>query len=81
MPVATPTPPVEPGPADITLRIATGLVELAPDHIVSTALGRSQEPPAAYLQSCLPTKRLPSNRWSIYPSCTDAWSPNNHAPA
>lgn len=28
--------PVE--PADVTLRIATGLVQLAPDHVVSTTL-------------------------------------------
>src|SRR5271165_4856534 len=30
--------------ADYTLRIATGLVELAPDHIVSTALYNEQFP-------------------------------------
>jgi len=35
----------EPGPkADYTLRIATGLVELAPDHIVSTTLYNGQFP-------------------------------------
>ncbi|MFZ0505072.1 MAG: multicopper oxidase domain-containing protein, partial [Chthoniobacterales bacterium] len=44
MPAATPTPPVEPGPADVTLRIATGLIELAPDHIVSTTLYNNQFP-------------------------------------
>jgi FtsP/CotA-like multicopper oxidase with cupredoxin domain len=46
MPVPAPTPraPVETGPADVTLRIATGLVELAPDHIVSTTLYNGQFP-------------------------------------
>ena len=44
MPTATPTPPVESGPADLTLRIATGLAELAPDHIVSTTLYNGQFP-------------------------------------
>jgi hypothetical protein len=31
-------------PADYTLRIATGLVELAPEHIVSTTLYNGQFP-------------------------------------
>ena len=44
MPVTTPTPPVQSGPADVTLRIATGLLELAPDHIVSTTLYNAQFP-------------------------------------
>src|ERR1700752_3666422 len=44
MPTVTPTPPVETNPADLTLRIASGLVELAPDHIVSTALYNGQFP-------------------------------------
>jgi len=44
MRTATPTQPVETGPADVTLRIATGLVELAPDHIVSTTLYNGQFP-------------------------------------
>jgi hypothetical protein len=35
--------------ADYTLRIATGLVELAPDHIVSTTLYNGQFPAAAAL--------------------------------
>jgi FtsP/CotA-like multicopper oxidase with cupredoxin domain len=34
--------PVE--PADVTLRIATGLVQLAPDHVVSTTLYNDQFP-------------------------------------
>jgi len=44
MPTATSTPSVETGSADVTLRIATGLVELAPDHIVSTTLYNGQFP-------------------------------------
>jgi FtsP/CotA-like multicopper oxidase with cupredoxin domain len=46
MPIAsaTGTPPVKIGPANVTLRIATGLLELAPDHIVSTTLYNGQFP-------------------------------------
>src|SRR5579864_1916994 len=40
----SPTSPVQTGPANVTLRIATGLVELAPDHIVSTTLYNGQFP-------------------------------------
>ena len=36
--------------ADHTLRIATGLVELAPEHIVSTTLYNGQFPAAVALQ-------------------------------
>jgi FtsP/CotA-like multicopper oxidase with cupredoxin domain len=43
-PVTTPTPPVQTGPANVTLRISTGLIELAPDHIVSTTLYNGQFP-------------------------------------
>jgi len=38
----TPMAPAE--PADVTLRIATGLVQLAPDHVVSTTLYNDQFP-------------------------------------
>ncbi|MBV8215564.1 MAG: multicopper oxidase domain-containing protein, partial [Verrucomicrobia bacterium] len=44
MPTATPPPAGQTGPADVTLRIATGLIELAPDHIVSTTLYNGQFP-------------------------------------
>ncbi|MBV8225808.1 MAG: multicopper oxidase domain-containing protein, partial [Verrucomicrobia bacterium] len=44
MPAATPTPPVQTEAANVTLRIATGLIELAPDHIVSTTLYNGQFP-------------------------------------
>src|ERR1700740_1654873 len=44
MPTVTPTPPVETNPADLTLRIARGLVEPPPDHIVSTTLYNGQFP-------------------------------------
>src|SRR6516162_5442558 len=44
MPVTTPTPPVQARPANVILRIATGLLELAPDHIVSTTLYNGQFP-------------------------------------
>ncbi len=44
MPATSPTPPVQTGPANVTLRIATGLLELAPDHIVSTTLYNGQFP-------------------------------------
>jgi hypothetical protein len=40
---ATDEPPVE--KPDYTLRIATGLVELAPDHIISTTLYNNQRFP------------------------------------
>jgi FtsP/CotA-like multicopper oxidase with cupredoxin domain len=39
---ATKVAPAE--PADVTLRIATGLVQLAPDHVVSTTLYNDQFP-------------------------------------
>jgi FtsP/CotA-like multicopper oxidase with cupredoxin domain len=41
--MAAPSPPID-GKADYTLRIAAGLVELAPDHIVSTTLYNGQFP-------------------------------------
>jgi FtsP/CotA-like multicopper oxidase with cupredoxin domain len=44
MPATSPTPSVQSGPANVTLRIATGLVELAPGHIVSTTLYNGQFP-------------------------------------
>ena len=44
VPATSPTPPAQTGPANVTLRIATGLVELAPDHIVSTTLYNGQFP-------------------------------------
>ena len=44
MPTPATTPPVQTGPANVTLRIATGLIELAPDHIVSTTLYNGQFP-------------------------------------
>src|ERR1700733_10233227 len=44
MPATSPTPSVQTGPANVTLRIATGLLELAPDHIVSTTLYNGQFP-------------------------------------
>ncbi len=43
-PATSPTPSVQTGPANVTLRIATGLIELAPDHIVSTTLYNGQFP-------------------------------------
>jgi len=44
VPATSPTPPAQTGPANVTLRIDTGLVELAPDHIVSTTLYNGQFP-------------------------------------
>jgi FtsP/CotA-like multicopper oxidase with cupredoxin domain len=41
---ATPSALDQGGAADVTLRIATGLLELAPDHIVSTTLYNGQFP-------------------------------------
>src|SRR3984893_17045026 len=43
-PAASATAPVQSEPANVTLRIAPGLVELAPEHIVSTTLYNGQFP-------------------------------------
>ena len=48
----------QPEKADETLRIATGLVELSPDHIVSTTIYNAQFPgpvPVSYTHLTLPT--------------------------
>jgi FtsP/CotA-like multicopper oxidase with cupredoxin domain len=44
VPAATPRSPIQTGPANVTLRVATGLLELAPNHIVSTTLYNGQFP-------------------------------------
>jgi FtsP/CotA-like multicopper oxidase with cupredoxin domain len=44
VPAATASSPIQTGLANVTLRIATGLLELAPDHIVSTTLYNGQFP-------------------------------------
>jgi hypothetical protein len=49
LPMAAAAPPSAPSPgaqatADYTIRIATGLIELSPEHIVSTTLYNSQFP-------------------------------------
>ena len=41
---ATPSAPDQSGAANVTLRITRGLLELAPDHIVSTTLYNGQFP-------------------------------------
>ena len=41
---ARPDAQLDAGPADHTLRIATGLIELAPNHIVSTTLYNGEFP-------------------------------------